>query len=222
MIANKSGVNRPVLYLLQLVAFVCLMLAVFVAIDEGAAFIKINSKNFNVQQIQKNDLRSSFSTFSINGSLKTCFNSMNSMHALLSDNQTNLTRAQICSELANEILNQNPTIALAWLVAADAQALEGRFQNSVSGLQTSHGIAKREGWLSKARLTVWLKLSDKVALEEQITFLSDVELNFLSRTETIWLARRWKQYDAARPAIELELVRATPRHQRLFLREVKK
>lgn len=213
---NKRSLSAFIL--LQILAAIALVFALFATYDEGQTVLKSNTKDFNFVQMQADDLKFSFSTHSKNNLLKACFDAMNSFLALASDVKSNQDRAKICAIKANEIIAEEPNMSLAWVVVADSLAINGSYSEVEKKLLLSRNGSPNEGWLARARLVVLLKASEHIDLTKSALFESDASVVFSSHSGARWFVNIWKQNVSARPAIESAVASAERKEQNTFMR----
>lgn len=215
---NLSKRGLLAFMLLQILAVFALVFALFAVYDEGQAVIKSNAKNFSFMQMQADDLDFSFSTLSKNRLLKTCFDAMNSLLALASDDKSNQARANTCALKANEIIAEEPNMSLAWVVIADSLLARGLYNEIEQKLLLSKKSAPNEGWLARARLVVFLKASEHLNLAKSEVFISDAGVVLGDRDGAQWFAKHWTRNEIARPAIENAVALAERSEQNTFMR----
>lgn len=195
--------------------------ATYVAFIEAESVVEYNSRTLVNEEIDVAQISQSISTYSKNNVLKACFEAMNSFEALKSGIEDRLILARQCASQAKLALENNPTMSLAWVVIADSQVLEGLENDALRSLENSLVSAPKEGWLSKTRLHVSLKLSDQLLLEKEDMVLLDLIVLAKSRENIDWIAKRWKHYKFARPTIEVAVSKANPDIQWLFVSKIK-
>lgn len=188
---------------------------------EAESVVEYNSRTFATENMGVAQISQSISTFSKNNVLKACFEAMNSFEALRSDMEERLYQARLCASQAKLALEKNPTMSLAWVIIADSQILEGLEHNALKSLERSLVLAPNEGWLSKTRLHVSLKLSDQLLVEKEDMVLRDMVVLARSRENIDWIAQRWKHFEFARPTIEVAVSKADPDIQWLFVSKIK-